>query len=84
MTDIFRGLNSRQLEFIGKECGATLNEINSADNSRKLSIYEAICDIEVEETIKAGDGTLSARGKAAESIVTIIGNNIRDLKALKP
>ena len=68
------------------ECGVSVEEIKKADENQVLSLYDVVCDIEIDETVKADDSEsdeLSERGKMAENIVTIVGNNIRDKKGLE-
>ena len=53
---------------------------------KQLEFMSIECGVSVEEIKKADDSEsdeLSERGKMAENIVTIIGNNIRDKKGLK-
>ena len=71
-------LTEKQFDFIRLEFGYNLDEVSSLNDETFSKLYDKLCDIEVEETIKSDrNGTeLSARGKLAESIVTIIGNEI--------
>lgn len=86
MDNILKGLSKKQLEFMSIECGVSVEKIKKADENQVLSLYDVVCDIEIDETVKADDSEsdeLSERGKMAENIVTIIGNNIRDKKGLE-
>lgn len=76
MDKLLNGLDDEQIKFICKECSVSADDIKSASESEAYSFYETMCDIEVEETIKAGDGELSDRGKFAEEIVTLIGDHL--------
>lgn len=76
MTDAQRAggfLSKEQLDLIRAEFGCTLAALTDEDFQK---LYDRLADIEVEETIAAGDGELSERGKQVESIITIIGNEI--------
>ena len=79
MNDLLEGLNDKQINFIATECNMNVNDIENADEDNAYKIYECICDIEVEETINAGNNELSERGKTAEKIVTLVGNKIREI-----
>ena len=78
MNDLLQGLTDKQINFIAEECNINADDIESLDEDSAYEIYECICDIEVEETLNAGDDELSERGKVAEKIVTFVGNKIRD------
>ena len=80
MNNLMSDLNTKQIRFIADECGIEMNAVKEADDKKAYKLYECMCDIEVEETIKAGDNDLSERGKLAEKIVTIVGNKIRNIK----
>lgn len=77
MDNIFNGLSDKQIDFICEECGIGIEEFKDSTDDKAYEIYDIICDVEVEETIKFDDKELSERGQQAETIVTIIGNNIR-------
>lgn len=86
MNNLLEGLSKKQFDFISSECGVSVDEIKKADEDQVLSLYDIVCDIEIDETVKADEeesDELSERGKMAENIVTIIGNNIRDTKGLE-
>lgn len=69
-------LSDVQFDFIEDELGFNKAAIQSMDDDSISDMYDNICDIEVEETISAGDNELSERGKIAAGIVTLIGNEI--------
>lgn len=69
-------LSEKQLGFIKAEFGHDLDALRGMDDDDIDYIYEKLCDIEVDETIAAGDGELSDRGKMAVSIVTAIGEKL--------
>ena len=77
MNNFFDGLDESQMDFISKECGIDKSIMMKYNREKLLDLYDMICDIEIEETMKTTDGNLSDRGLMAESIVTIIGENIR-------
>ena len=79
MNDLLQGLTNKQIKFIVAECNINADDIESLDEDSINRIYECICDIEVEETINAGDNELSERGKTAEKIVTMVGNKIKEI-----
>ena len=69
-----------QIEYISAEFGLSKEQLNSADDETFAKLYDDLCDIEVEETIKADDSEseLSERGVKAEELVTMMGNAYRD------
>ena len=69
-------LSKEQLDFIQSEFGHDVDALGVLEDDDIDSLYDKLCDIEVEETMAAGDGELSDRGKMAESIVTVIGNEL--------
>lgn len=69
-------LSKEQLDFIQTEFGHDPDALGALEDDDIDSLYDRLCDIEVEETMAAGDGELSERGKMAESIVSIIGNEL--------
>ena len=69
-------LSKEQLDFIRSEFGHDPDALGVLEDDDIDSLYDKLCDIEVEETMAAGDGELSDRGKMAESIVTVIGNEL--------
>jgi len=71
-----RILSKPQLEFIQSEFGHDPDSLAAMDDGMFSRLYDRIGDIEVEETIVAGDGDLSERGKMAEGIVTVLGSEL--------
>ena len=69
-------LDESQLSFIQEEFGHDPDALSALSDEDFEKLYDRLGDIEVEETMVAGDGDLSDRGKMAESIVTAIGNEI--------
>lgn len=69
-------LSQAQLDFIKAEFGHDPETIDSMSDDEIDYLYELIADIEVDETVAAGEGELSERGRMAESIVTSIGNEL--------
>ncbi len=69
-------LSKEQLDFIQSEFGHDPDALGVLEDDDIDRLYDRLCDIEVEETMAAGDGELSDRGKMAESIVTVIGNEL--------
>lgn len=69
-------LSQAQLDFIKDEFGHEPDALGSMSDDEIDYLYELIADIEVDETVTAGDGKLSDRGRMAESIVTSIGNEL--------
>ncbi len=73
---VLQVLTEAQLKFIESEFSISNEQIQHMDDNTISELYDKICDIEVEETMAAGDGELSERGKMAESIVSVIGNEL--------
>lgn len=69
-------LDENQLSFIQNEFGYDPDALSVLSDEDFEKLYDRLGDIEVEETMAAGDGDLSDRGKIAESIVTVIGNEL--------
>lgn len=69
-------LSKEQLDFIQSEFGHDPDALGVLEDDAIDRLYDKLCDIEVEETMAASDGELSDRGKMAESIVTVIGNEL--------
>ena len=69
-------LDESQLSFIQEEFGHDPDALSALSDEDFEKLYDRLGDIEVEETMVAGDGDLSDRRKMAESIVTAIGNEI--------
>lgn len=80
---VLNTLSKAQLDFIKSELGVTKDAIKGMDSDAINELCDKICDIEVEETIKADDernGEYSEREKMVESIVTAIGNELYRLE----
>lgn len=71
-------LSQTQLDFIEQEFGYTKKAIAAMSDDEIDELYDQIADIEVDETVDADrDGRdLTERGKTAEGIVTVIGNEL--------
>ncbi len=69
-----------QKNFICKEAGITVDELQQASEETLGELYDMLCDIECEETVI--DEELSERGKLAEGLVTLMGNAIADSEGL--
>ena len=69
-------LDESQLRFIQEEFVHDPDALSALSDEDFEKLYDRLGDIEVEETMVAGDGDLSDRGKMAESIVTAIGNEL--------
>ena len=71
-------LSQTQLDFIEQEFGYTKEAIAAMSDDEIDELYYQIADIEVDETVDADRGgrDLTERGKTAEGIVTVIGNEL--------
>lgn len=71
-------LSQVQLDFIEVETGADKEAIEKMSDQEFSDLYDTICDIEVEETMKNEDEGVepSEREKMAENIVTLLGNEL--------
>ena len=71
-------LSQTQVDFIEQEFGDTKEAIAAMSDDEIDELYDQIADIEVDETVDADrDGRdLTERGKTAEGIVTVIGNEL--------
>lgn len=69
-------LDDNQLSFIQEEFGHDPDALSVLSDEDFEKLYDRLGDIEVEETMAAGDSDLSDRGKMVESIVTVIGNEL--------
>lgn len=71
-------LSQTQIDFIEQEFGYTKEAIAAMSDDEIDELYDQIADIEVDETVDADrDGRdLTERGKTAEGIVTVIGNEL--------
>lgn len=82
MKEYFKLLNPDQNDFILKEFGIGETQIPEMDEDALYSLYDRLCDIEVDETIEADEGSLSERGKMAVSIVDVVGNAMAEAEGL--
>ena len=69
-------LDESQLSFIQEESGHDPDALSDLSDEDFEKLYDRLGDIEVEETMAAGDSDLSDRGKMVESNVTVIGNEL--------
>lgn len=71
-------LSQTQLDFIEQEFGYTKEAIAAMSDDEIDELYDQIADIEVDETVDADRDSrdLTERGKTAEGIVTVIGNEL--------
>lgn len=71
-------LSQPQLDFIEQELGHIRESIEAMSDDEIDEMYDRIADIEMDETMDADaeDRDLTDRGKLAESIVTVIGNEL--------
>lgn len=65
-------LTEQQKEFVKDELGLTEAEFFERKANDYDQLIEECADIEVEETIRAGDGDLSPRGVMAVELVDLI------------
>lgn len=65
-------LTEQQLEFVNRELGLTEEEFFERKANDYDQLIEECADIEVEETVKAGEGDLSPRGVMAVEMVDLI------------
>jgi len=82
MKEYFRLLSSKQENFIFEEFSITKKQFDKMDDDALSEIYDKLCDIEVDETIAAGEDALSKRGEMAVSIVNIVGNAMAETEGL--
>ena len=78
MSDVIKNdakcMTEEQLNFIMSEFGATKGEISSWNEEKWEDVYDALCDIELDEITP--DGEESPRCKLATELVTLFGNKI--------
>ena len=78
MSDVIKNtvknMTAEQLDFIMSEFGVTKDEIYSWSEDKWDEVYDALCDIELDELTP--DGEESPRCKMATDLVTMIGNEI--------
>ena len=65
-------LTEQQREFVQKELGLTEEELFWRKGHDYDQLIEDCADIEIEETIRAGDNDLSPRGEMAVEMVDFI------------
>lgn len=65
-------LTEQQREFVQKELGLTEEEFFWKKEHDYDQLFEDCADIEIEETIKAGDNDLSPRGIMAVEMVDFV------------
>ena len=73
----FLDLTKDELGFLLDEFSVDKSWLETADEKTLADLYDKIADVEIEETISAGDSPLSMRGKLASSIVTKIGDTFQ-------
>ncbi len=73
-----KDLTDTQVDFLCTEFEMERDTLMSADEDILDEIYDALCDMEVDEITKAGDNELSDRGKIVSDIVTTFGNAIAE------
>jgi hypothetical protein len=76
MKGTLSNLSKKQLDFIFDEFKIDKDFLESMSEDELNNLYDDVCDIEVDETLKADDSELSERGKTAVEIVTIMGEAI--------
>jgi hypothetical protein len=64
--------NDEDYAFIRREFGLDRKAVGDLDDNSLDDLYEKCCDIEVTETIAAGNNDLSERGKTAVRLVDLI------------
>lgn len=71
-------LSQTQLDFIKQEFGYTKEAVEDMSDEEIDELYDQIANIEVDETVDADRNgcDLTERGKTAEGIVTVIGNEL--------
>lgn len=65
-------LTEQQAEFVQAELGLTKEEFLYRKENDCNQLIEDLADIEIEETIKAGDNDLSPRGVMAVEMVDFV------------
>lgn len=73
-----KDLTETQIEFLCKEFDLEKADLMNATEEDLDEVYDDLCGIEVDETIEAGNGELSDRGKIVSDIVTTFGNAIAE------
>ena len=73
MKEQLKKLSKESLKFLEDSFGIHVDELDSFTEEQYDELYDRLCDIEVEEKIKADDEPLSDRGRMASDLVTILG-----------
>ena len=68
--------NETHYKFLETEFGACKDAIAKMNTDELGDLYEEVCEIEIDETCKAGDGKLSQRGETAVQIVNIMADSL--------
>lgn len=76
--EALKDLTETQIEFLCTEFSMTKEALLSAEEDALDEIYDALCDMEVDELTKAGNAELPDRGKIVGDIVTTLGNAIAE------
>ena len=72
-------LSENQVSFICDECSITRDDLFSLGNDELYeSVYEVMCDIEIDGIGCAEDGSDTERCLIASDIVTVMGNALRE------
>lgn len=74
LKSIAEQLSAEQKDFLSKEFGVTTDDMKEWDEDKWGEIYDALCDIELEEL--PDEGETSDRYRAATELVTMFGNEI--------
>lgn len=69
-------LTDEQISFLCEEFGCKKDILFDMTEEELDYIYDTLCDLEVEELCKSGDGSLSERAEFVSEIVTVFGNEI--------
>ena len=80
VTDFIEALDENQIQFVCKELFVSKDALLNSTREQIGDLYEKLCDIEIEEAIKAdNEGTdISSRGETVANIVTLWGNLLWD------
>jgi len=68
------GFNNKHLAFLKNEFDLDEESIGAKNDDELDDVYNLICDIEIDETCKAGNNDLSERGETAVEIVNIMAD----------
>lgn len=69
-------LSQVQLGFIKEETGFDEETIRKMGDQEFSDLYDTLCDIEVDETMKNDDAEPSERERMVKNIVTLLGNEL--------